>query len=191
MPHREFNRRQFIQTTGSLGALRICRSAPIEISIIVDPADAIANTGPALWAIEELEGSLTARGINVRRYNRLSLSPADAFCIVAASAAPSAAILKNAGVSTPSTAESLAIVSAQLAGRNILLACGYDTLGLVYAALELADRVQHARDPVAALQGSSVEQPANRVRGIATPLQQRARRQALVLRLTARCGPAI
>ena len=46
-----------------------------------------------------------------------------------------------------------------------MLACGADVRGLVYAVLELADRVTHSAD----LLGTHpvVEQPANRVRGIA------------------------
>ncbi|KKL74993.1 hypothetical protein LCGC14_2059350, partial [marine sediment metagenome] len=53
--------------------------------------------------------------------------------------------------------------------RSVLLATGSDVRGLVYALLELADRVEHAPHPVAQLQRPDriVEQPANRVRSIA------------------------
>ena len=50
----------------------------------------------------------------------------------------------------------------------MLLACGRDARGLVYALLELADRVQNAAGPAAALTIPKpiVEQPANRIRSL-------------------------
>jgi hypothetical protein len=167
MPSRAFNRRQFIQAAGSLGTLGVCKAAPRDISIVVDPLDAIANGVPARWAVKELEDSLATHGITVRRYDRLASAPADSLCIVAASTASATPILKAAGVAAPSVPESLTIGSARYSERDVVLACGHDTRGLVYAALELNDRVQHAGDPVASLKGSVAEQPANRVRSIA------------------------
>ena len=54
-------------------------------------------------------------------------------------------------------------------GKPVLLASGGDALGLVYAALELADRVRYAANPMAALQlaNAETERPANRIRSIA------------------------
>src|SRR5262249_55213291 len=48
------------------------------------------------------------------------------------------------------------------------LACGSDVRGLVYALLELADRVQYESDALAAisLKASIIEQPANAVRSV-------------------------
>ncbi len=49
-----------------------------------------------------------------------------------------------------------------------MLACGRDTRGLVYALTELADLVQYAPDPMAALKSveATIERPANQVRSI-------------------------
>ncbi len=54
-------------------------------------------------------------------------------------------------------------------GKPLLLASGGDALGLVYAALELADRVRYAANPMAALQIAKAEseRPANRIRSVA------------------------
>ena len=52
------NRRQFLQSAGSLGALAVGHAATREISIVVDPADPVANAKPAQWAIKEFEDSL-------------------------------------------------------------------------------------------------------------------------------------
>ena len=50
----------------------------------------------------------------------------------------------------------------------MLLACGYDSLGLTYALLELADRVRHAERPLEALRLSRAvsERPANSIRSL-------------------------
>jgi hypothetical protein len=68
----------------------------------------------------------------------------------------------------PDSPESLGLASGKASGRPVLLACGSDARGLVYAVLELADRVDHATEPSAALQvrRAIVEQPANKVRSI-------------------------
>ena len=76
--------------------------------------------------------------------------------------------MKTAGANIPSAPESLALVAGKAAGKQVVLACGYDSRGLVYALLELADRVQHAADPIAALNVPKpvIEQPANTIRSV-------------------------
>lgn len=51
----------------------------------------------------------------------------------------------------------------------MLLVCGSDARGLMYAVLELADRVKHSDDPVQALKAQTpvAEQPFNQVRSVA------------------------
>jgi len=68
----------------------------------------------------------------------------------------------------PTSPESLGLASDKASGRPVLLACGSDIRGLVYAVLELADRVDHAAEPVAAfrVRRAIVERPANAVRSI-------------------------
>jgi hypothetical protein len=59
-------------------------------------------------------------------------------------------------------------VPGKLAGRPVLLVYGSDVRGLVYAVLELADRVDYASAPLEAfeLHQAVVEKPANKVRSI-------------------------
>src|ERR1039457_1457635 len=158
-------RREFVRSVGAIGALGVSSGfAGRTVSIVADPADAVAGAGPVQWALSELEGSLAAQGINVRRYQRVASVPAGDLCILAAG--PDAA---PRGTVIPTAPESLAIVPAHLDGRNVVLACGRDARGLMYAVLELADRVQNSSDPIAALAVSKavIEQPANKVRSIA------------------------
>ena len=59
------NRRTFI---GSAAAALSTRPTAIRgVSIVTDPANAIAQTGPAIWAARELEQALTSRGVAVFR----------------------------------------------------------------------------------------------------------------------------
>ena len=91
-------------------------------------------------------------------------------CIVASGAeAPAAkAALRGARLAAPESPESLALLGTRVSGRRALLACGADARGLVYALLELADRVRPGRSPLASLvqRQPVVERPANAVRSV-------------------------
>jgi hypothetical protein len=77
-------------------------------------------------------------------------------------------MLNEAKVSVAATPEALGIVAASDRGKRVLLACGHDSLGLVYALTELADVVENAPDALAALAAveRTVERPANAVRSM-------------------------
>src|SRR5262249_57544257 len=168
------NRREFIQLAGSfagsLGILAAGQTHRGRISLVVDPADPIASTPPARWALGELEQSLSANGVAVRKHERLSQARAGDLCLVAAGSQSkvAAGILKQASASFVESSEALGLVPASLQGRKVLLACGSDTRGLVYALLELSDRVQHAPHPLSALalRAPIIERPANAVRSV-------------------------
>src|SRR5260370_26904705 len=149
----KFKRRQFIGAAGSLGAVGVCSAAALEFSLVVDSADPVAGTPPARWAIGLLEDSLAARGVSVRKYERVAAAPGGKLCIVAA------------GAATASAPESFAIMPARVDGKTVLRISGNDVRGLVYAALELADQVQHASDPLQPLtpRATLAEQPKNKV----------------------------
>ena len=103
---RAINRRQFIQAA----ALSTATAAPnAAVSIVADPADPVAGTGPAQWALKELEDALAARGIATGRYDRVAAAPPGGPCIVAA----------KDPVPAP---EGLRIAPATLHGRSVLLA---------------------------------------------------------------------
>ncbi len=146
------SRRDFLQTTAlSLGALAVAPHAvaqarePKSISLVVEPADAIASATPSKWAIDELSHALQKGGSEVHQFESLQQAPQDVLCIVAAgrTSALAAGILKQTGLSVPDKPECLALAPAKYQGRSVLLACGSDARGLTYALLELADRVKY------------------------------------------------
>ena len=117
------------------------------ISLVVDPADAVANAASVLWAAQELALSLTARRIPVQRCAQLTQATAGNLCIVLAGASSSWArqLLKADGVDVPAEPEALGLILGKSAGKQVLLACGHDERGLMYAVLELADRIHIQR----------------------------------------------
>ena len=165
------NRRRFIQAAGAAAALGSAGGAARGVSIVIDRTDAVAAAGPARWAAKELENALAARSIGVRNCERAAQAPAGDLCVVAAGlqSPVAATILKAAGVRVASAPEGLAVAPGIVAGHPVLLACGSDAAGLVYALLDLADRVANALDPLAALaiRKPIVERPANAIRSIA------------------------
>jgi hypothetical protein len=167
-----FTRRSFLSGVGSAAALsRGASGATRDVSLVMNSGDPVAGAAPARWAMAQLQQSLAAHGVTARLRDRLAQAPAGDLCVVAAGAASplAEAILKSAAASIPAVPEALGLLSGKTAGRSVLLAAGHDARGLVYALLELADRVQFSTDPVAALgiPKPVVERPANATRGIA------------------------
>ncbi len=153
---------------GGPGKAKVNRASSVFIAC--DPLDPVVFSPPAQWSIELLQASLLAKGIGSEIGQRADQSPPGAMCIVASGASASAAreVLSQTGVSVSDSPESLGLVPGAASGRPVLLACGSDTRGLVYAILELVDRVDCASEPWAALQVPKpiVEQPANPIRSI-------------------------
>ncbi|HZO90887.1 MAG TPA: hypothetical protein VFB38_21350 [Chthonomonadaceae bacterium] len=93
--------------------------------------------------------------------------------IVLAAAGPASAlardVLGSVGLTVPREPEALALARGKALGRSVLLACGSELRGLVYALLEVADRVTYTEAPEAALdlRRPVLERPANAVRSIA------------------------
>ncbi|MEJ7739298.1 MAG: hypothetical protein WKF97_17870 [Chitinophagaceae bacterium] len=170
----EVSRRHFLKITGitTLGAplAGIGDFKAQGVSIISDPADTVVNSPAAVWAIKELEQSLTSHGITVKRFQQLAQAPAGDLCIaVGGSASSLAAPILTAGkANIPGVPEALGLVQVKSAGKQVLLASGYDERGITYALLELADRVLHGSQPLASLNISKpvIERPANTVRSL-------------------------
>jgi hypothetical protein len=167
------NRREFLQATAMAGGAGVFRGAWAasgrSVAIVRLPGDAVAAAAPVEWAVEELRQALAARQVAVGIHPSLERAAAGDFCILASGATTGQAreILEKSGVTAPTAAESLALL-APPAGRPQILACGADARGLVYALLELADRVNYSDDPFAALAVRTpiTERPANAVRSI-------------------------
>jgi hypothetical protein len=173
-------RRQFIKQTGMAAAMVAGGSLlpfPVSarennppISIVLDPTDPVTRLPPVQWAAEQLRGALFARDIAAQLYDGLDQAPPSQECILAAGGNSNLArqALDLSGISLPDTPEALALTRGQAGKRLVLLAAGSDARGLVYALLELADRVKFAADPMAALQAVKPvsERPANAIRSV-------------------------
>ncbi len=168
------SRRRFVQIAGisalwasSLGNIKFESKG---VSIVIDPADRTANSKPSQRAVEELEKNLTNEGIQVYRCDRVAKAKSGDFIIVAAgSDFPSARrLLKDAKSEIPNVPEALGLIPVKSGGKEILLACGFDVRGLVYAILELADRVHYSDEPIKSMdvQKPLIERPANVVRSV-------------------------
>src|SRR5262245_40112936 len=165
MAQSQLNRREFIALAGSAVALPLLQSGQ-KVALVVDPADPVPNTPAVRWALKELEQSLANSNIAVIKLERLSQARPEQFSIVASGAQlpETQAILKRLGMAIANVPESLALFPVK---KNVLLACGADSRGLVYALLELSDRSQHA--PVSSaldLKTPISEQPANSIRSV-------------------------
>ena len=91
-----------------------------------------------------------------------------AFSSRAATSQPTQQILGAAKISLPDAPEALALARGKIGQRTVTLAAGSDAHGLVYALLELADRVNFSTDPLAVLKIDKPvsERPANAIRSI-------------------------
>jgi hypothetical protein len=171
------NRRKFLKRTSlAVGAVAAAPELTIHaaegkgVSIIVDPSDKIAASPPPRWAAGELRQTLEARAVHVRSFPRAQSAPSSDLCIVVVSGSGDMGreILRRRHSTAPTHAEEILLVQAQSDGRDVLLACGSDATALVYAVLELADRVRYADSPLAGLdiRQPITERPANVIRGI-------------------------
>lgn len=169
------SRRDFIKVIGigsvALPLTGFAFNAPMHVTIISLPNDAVASVSTLVrWAVGELTSALNAHGVTVKTYDSLSKAPAGGFYIAVASTITGGALIKATGVSLniPAKPEALGLVTTKHSKGPITVAAGNDERGLIYALLELADRVRHGHDPIAALQvpKAIIEQPANRVRSL-------------------------
>jgi hypothetical protein len=170
------SRRDFLQISGlTLGALGLrARASGAQatyqgVAIIADPGDPIASSAPCRRAMQELTRALEQHAIKVAQFASLEQALANSFCIVASSPdrPPAADLLKKSGVALASEPESLALASFAKDKKHGILASG-DVRGLMYALLELTDRVQHSEQPFSALEQREaiVERPFNSIRSI-------------------------
>lgn len=175
---RGLSRRGFLKTTTclTLGAVAARRSVAAVlndrggIALVVPPDDAVATAVPPTWALGELKGALEAQGATVRLVGRIADASSAEFCVVAAGLQSRLArsILARHGVTPPAVPESLCLVQTEEADRPVLLVAGSDPPGLVYALMELTDRVQCLAAGREALEFTEpvIEQPASRIRSV-------------------------
>ena len=178
---RGLSRREFLRqsalaagSTGLFGNRRgQAAGAGAHVTLVVPSDDRVAAAPQARWALEELRLALGRRGLAVTDVPFAGALPRSGQVVVVANSdGPAAsAIFEAAGVRPIPEAEALALVGGERQGSPFLLASGHDARGLMYAVLELADRVEHAEDPLRALEqtGPIVERPFNPIRAIGRP----------------------
>ena len=141
------------------------------VLIISDPADEIARSRPVRWAVSHLAQVLSSKGITCMALESQQAEDAGADAVILVAGAGSALAQQANGsrLALAATSEALAVAPTRMGKKPGVMACGGGERGLVYAVLEVADRIAHASDPLAAMTSPSPEssQPANAVRGIA------------------------
>ncbi|PWT94503.1 MAG: hypothetical protein C5B55_02635 [Blastocatellia bacterium] len=164
---RDLTRRDFIALAGCaafLPWLPFKQTKDSRLAFVIDPDDSVANASSVRWALNELEQSLSKWNVKVERLPKV---PSEQGCIVASGSQlkVTQAILRRTGVSVAKAPESLALVPTK---ENILLACGSDSRGLVYALLELCDRLNNAfaQTEVFGILSAISERPTNSIRSI-------------------------
>ncbi|RMF41284.1 MAG: hypothetical protein D6753_09905, partial [Planctomycetota bacterium] len=99
-------------------------------------------SGPAAYGIEKLEEAFCRRGETVQMLDRLD--QADASHVVVAGLAtcePVQELVERCGLEVPMPAESLAVGVLGQRDQRVVVLGGRDAIGLLYAALDTADRV--------------------------------------------------
>ncbi len=126
------------------GVLEAAAEEPI-VSLITDTSLSPA----ASHGIEKLSAALRAKGLACQK--AASLDDAQGkFVIVAGLAAgdgPASRLLKEGSHPVPEGPEALVIRRTQWKGRPLCLIAGSDDRGLMYAALDVADRIGWSTDP--------------------------------------------
>ena len=142
-----------------------------KLCIVQYPSDEVAAQPPVRWALDELKRSLTNHEVSIHCCENVGQLSPDETCVVVSGreSEPARAIFDESGVSVPDSAESLGLIPGELDGQDVLLVCGSDVRGLVYAVLELADGVIHGQDlaDVFAPRTPVIEQPVTPIRSIA------------------------
>jgi hypothetical protein len=162
------SRREFLQIGAlSLGAatLGFASSTAITngstVGLIRGKDLRITDAENVSWALDHLAQKLELRGFKVRRVQSIEELAPKEFCIVA-----------SGKLSVRNDSYGFYTISPEtLAGRPVLTAFGSDSLSVMYALLEIADRVEHADDPAAALAFDKPfsERARNQYRGICRP----------------------
>src|SRR5215472_4938163 len=120
-------------------------SPKVTISIVSDDAPGLA----ARHGLNKLAAVLKARGVAVEQANSLEAVRGETLIVAgrADASGAAAALSKSLGVAPPESSESLLIRRTKWNGKTALLVSGADDRGLMYALLDVADRVGWAADP--------------------------------------------
>jgi hypothetical protein len=172
----DWSRRRFLLTAGSVAALAGAEAKGVAavgrrgVSLVIDPEDKTASSPESLWAAKELEAALLGRGVDATRCQRVGEAKPGDVCLVLSGANSSVAknLLKRANATIAERPEALGVYPGEVDGRKVTLVSGHDPRAMVYAVLDIVDRVQNSSDAIASIGSlpANAEQPANEVRSI-------------------------
>jgi hypothetical protein len=168
------NRRDFIKEVAAAAGAVMLRdsvyagSSGPKVAIVADPADATVRERPVRWAMEQLRGALSARGLPTE-IGEGSAPAGERILVGGRGSKLVRPLLDGTRATLPDAPEALALVRS----KDDLAVCGYDARGLVYALLDLADRVAYAGEPAATLRSLDrvAQRPANVIRSITRNFQ--------------------
>lgn len=143
----------------------------LRVFVLSDASDHSLKEAPVIWAIGELKDALQQKGLfSEIRYNCQGIHETGERIVIAPGGSKLARdIAGQKGVELPQAAESCALIAGHVQNEPVIMGCGADVRGLVYAILELADRITYSDNPIDMLQGidHSIEQPVNSIRSMA------------------------
>jgi hypothetical protein len=145
-----------------------------KVSLVADAAPG----APVRHGLDKLRQALKDKGAACEDAAKPDAATGDVLIIagLAAGSGPAAEALKAAGIAPPTESESLVIRHADLKGRKALLVSGADDRGLMYALLDVADRIAWAADPAQPFSEvrDAREKPAVAERALSIYTMQRA-----------------
>ncbi len=176
------SRREFIKRTAAAAATVASFGASgawpaqgaddgLKATLVCDTEHTLTGQPPVSWAVEELQGALRAKGIQVTVCQQLELAPATETTFLIAGPRSNVALecLKGRGLAVPDAAESIALIPGKVKGRRVILVTGSDAQGMTYGLLELKDRVKLGTNPASEFHSikDTIQRPANRIRSVA------------------------
>jgi hypothetical protein len=149
-------------------------SPKVTVSIVSDDAPGLA----ARNGLNKLAAALKARGVAIEQVNSLEAARGETLIVAGRPAASgaAAALSKSLGVAPPESAESLLISQTKWNGKTAWLVSGADDRGLMFALLDVADRVGWAVNPNNPLSEvrDAAEKPYVPERGVSIYTMQKA-----------------
>lgn len=152
------------------------RSASLQMTVSI-----VSDTAPgpaARHGLNKLAAALKDKGVVVEQANSLEAARGKMLVVAGRAAAEGAvsALHKSLGLASPEGAEALLIRQAKWKGKTVCLVSGADDRGLMYALLDVADRVGWAADPKNPFSEvrDAVEKPYVAERGVSIYTMQQA-----------------
>ncbi|MFP5234778.1 MAG: hypothetical protein ACLGSD_02670 [Acidobacteriota bacterium] len=168
---RNIPRREFLKLASAAGLYGLSPTASAagtaRVCLIVDPEDAIASSVPSMRAVAQLGQALSGKNVTHTVAHSTDAIEGANYCIVVASSG--SRLAEGFAAGKPSAAaESLRMVPGRIGKVPAILVSANDARGLVYALLELAERVQYGVDPLNSLRLTTAveETPANEWRSV-------------------------